>query len=151
MFAGALQLTDMVVEYFSHDFHARSDPKLIKLLMKEGVAGIGVFWCIIEMLYEQGGVMEVADYETIAFELRSDCDLIKRVIENYGLFIFDDEKFYSKAVVERLEERDIKSEKASKSANERWNKYRKNKAANRLQCDGITKRGEDTIEEEKKE
>jgi len=151
MFAGALYLSDMVVEYFSHDFHARSDPKLIKLLMKEGVAGIGVFWCIIEMLYEQGGLIEVADYETIAFELRSDCELIKRVVENYGLFLFDSEKFYSNAVIERLEERNVKSEKASKSANERWSKYRKNKAAKRLQCDGITKIGEDSIGENKKE
>ena len=41
--------------YFQHDYNARNDPKLQDVLIDLGVEGIGVFWCIIEQLYEQGG------------------------------------------------------------------------------------------------
>ena len=41
--------------YFQHDYNARNDPKLQDVLIELGVEGIGIYWCIIEQLYEQGG------------------------------------------------------------------------------------------------
>ena len=38
--------------YFSHDFGARNDPKLIELQMEMGGQGLAIFWCIVEMLWE---------------------------------------------------------------------------------------------------
>ena len=40
--------------YFSHDYGSRNDPKLVKVLMKLKQEGKGVYWDLIEMLYEQG-------------------------------------------------------------------------------------------------
>lgn len=113
--------------YFSHDCNARNDSKLQKIQMKHRLEGIGCYWCIIEMLYEEGGYISIDEYERIAFELRSQCELIKSVIEDFGLFYFLDGKFYSKSVLNRLESRKNKAEKAKVSAMARWGKISKDK------------------------
>jgi hypothetical protein len=122
----------MAVEsfYFSHDYNARSDRKLVKLQMSMGMHGIGIFWCIVEMLYEEGGYIMQTECERIAFELRTDSESIKAVLENYQLFEFDNEKFWSESVLRRLELRSEKSKSARESALARWNK---SKDANALQ------------------
>jgi len=113
----------MSKEYFSHDYNARSDPKLRKLLMKEGMDGIGIYWCIIEMLYEQEGILPLSECEAIAFELHTECERIESVLHS-DLFIIEDDSFYSQSVINRLEIRNGKSKSASNSANARWAKWR---------------------------
>jgi len=113
-------------EYFSHDYGARNDRKMTRLVMKHGMQGIGIFWCIIEMLYEEGGYLPL-EYERITFELRTEYDIVKSVIHDFDLFEFDNDLFYSNSILTRLGERAEKSEKARESINARWDKYRKNK------------------------
>lgn len=109
--------------YFSHDYHARHDPKLVNLQMEFGMEGVGIYWCLIEMLYEQGGRLRPADYERIAFELRIDTELLKQIVFTD---LFEGDKsgdyFWSNTVLERLEKREIKSQKARDSILKRWNK-----------------------------
>ena len=97
--------------YFSHDCNARNDRKLINLRMNHSVAGIGVYWCVVEMLYEEGGYMPL-EYERIAFDLRTDSDLVTDVINSYDLFKIDGDRFYSQAVLDRISKQFEKSEKA---------------------------------------
>jgi hypothetical protein len=113
-------------EYFSHDYNSRNDPKLVKLQMKIGISGLGVYWCIIEMLYEEGGYLLRNEYERITFELRTDYELIKSVIDDFDLFKNDGVKFWSESALNRLNERANKSEKARQSINKRWEKYERN-------------------------
>lgn len=113
-------------EYFSHDYNARNDTKLVKLFMKEGLKGVGAYWCIIEMLYEEGGYLLRSEYERISFELRTDLDFIILIIEEFDLFKKDKHKFWSETALERLEKRAEKSEKAKQSVQARWNKYKRN-------------------------
>ncbi len=105
--------------YFSHDYNSRNDPKMILLLMKTGIIGVGVYWCIVEMLYEQGGYIDLKECERIAFELRTDCELIRTVIES-DLFGKSKEKFWSESVIRRLNARKVKSARARESANIKW-------------------------------
>lgn len=107
--------------YFSHDYHARSDRKLVHLLMKYGVESIGIYWCIVEMLFEEGGYLYKSESERIAFELRTDCERISNVI-NSPLFKSDNDKFWSESVLARLKIRNEKSKSAAQSAKERWKK-----------------------------
>lgn len=109
--------------YFSHDYYARMDGKMVKLAMKHGMAGIGVYWCIVEMLYEESGYMP-REYERISFELRTDTNVVQDIVEESKLFEFDDENFWSKSVLARLQERCDKSEKARKSIQARWDRLR---------------------------
>lgn len=118
--------------YFSHDFSARNDPKLQELQMVHGMAGIGMFWCLVEMLHEQDGYLMLSQCKSYAFALRVDCDLIKSLVSDFGLFENDGERFWSISALERIQERKSKSKKATESANARW----KNANAMRTQCDG---------------
>lgn len=108
--------------YFSHDYNARNDPKLQKVLMKLGHAGKSVFWDLIEMLYEQDGYLNLAECENYAFALRTDIECIKSLINDFDLFQKNKDKFWSKSVLERIKIRDNKSQKAKESAKKRWQK-----------------------------
>lgn len=107
--------------YFSHDYNARSDKEMIKVRMKMGMTGIGLYWCIVEMLYEEGGYLNRSEYDRISFELQSNYDDITMLIEQFQLFKFDDKKFWSNSVLDRLKKRKDKSDKARESINYRWN------------------------------
>ena len=118
--------------YFPHDYNARNDEKLIKL-QQSGLDGLGIYWCLIELLYEAGGSLEL-DYERLAFNIRTQCDRIKQVINDYGLFEVASTKFSNRRVNETLKYRKTKSQKAQKSAKMRWNKDYAN--AMPTQCEG---------------
>ena len=107
--------------YFSHDFHARSDEKILKLLQKERWEGYGLYWAIVEKIYEAGGWIE-KDYDTIAYDLRTEYERITRVIETYDLFIIKDGKISSKSILDRIALREEKSNKARDSVSKRWAK-----------------------------
>lgn len=107
--------------YFSHDYGSRNDPKLQKVLMKLGQEGKGVFWDLVEMLYEQEGYLLLSDCESYAFALRSDTDCISSLINDFKLFENDGERFWSNSVLNRLNMRKEKSNKASEAALKRWN------------------------------
>ena len=107
-------------EYFSHDYNARNDPRLVKLFMTKGLLGIGLYWCIIEMLYECNGYIMQSECERIAFELRTDCETIKLLISDFDLFKVDKKRFWSDSVIKRLNLRTEKSSKAKASALARW-------------------------------
>lgn len=128
--------------YFRHDFHAGSDQKIIKLLQKEGWQGYGIYWGLIERLYSEGGFIQM-DYESIAYDMRTQSDCIKSVIENYDLFEIDGQTFTSPRVIDELEYMRDRSQKARDSANKRWFKAPngKDNDANALQpdCDSNAK------------
>ena len=113
-------------DYFSHDYYARNDKELVKVLMKHKLEGIGLYWCLIEMLYEEGGYLLFTEYERISFELRTNNELIKSLLFDFDLFEKDDKKFWSESVIDRLNLRAAKSEKARESINKRWEKYERN-------------------------
>lgn len=73
-------------QYFQHQLNARKDEKLRKLLIKEGWAGVGLFWGLLEDLGLEKSHRLECDYETLSFDMHAPAELIKRVVENYGLF-----------------------------------------------------------------
>lgn len=125
--------------YFSHDYNARNDPKIQRMFMKMGFAGKGLYWDIIEMLYENEGRLMLSDIETYAFALRAQTESITQLIHDFDLFVIDGGSFYSRSVLQRLEKRNEKRAKATASANARWNKGTKpgkNANASRPQSEG---------------
>lgn len=107
--------------YFSHDYNSRNDVKIKKLLSKHGLLGYGIFWAIIEELYNNTNVLPL-DYDTISYDLRIDKSVLISVINDYDLFVFDGDTFGSLSVERRLKERDERSHKARQSVLKRWNK-----------------------------
>lgn len=140
--------------WFKHDYNSRSDGRLINLQMALGMEGVGIYWCVIEMLYEEGGYLFKTECERIAFELRTDSDKIRKVVES-SLFECENDKFWSESVLRRLGKSKEKSDKNSTNAKKRWDDERKKKEedanAMRTHNDGNATsmlRREDKIREE---
>ena len=106
--------------FFSHDYNARQDPKMQEVLMDYGVAGIGIYWCIVEQLYEQGGRMALSSIKAIAFALHVAQDDVRSIVMNYGLFDNDGTEFWSPSASRRMEERNAKTERRVRAASKRW-------------------------------
>jgi len=121
--------------YFSHDYSARNDEKIKRLIRKYKYLGYGIYWAIIEDLYNNANALRM-DYDGIAFDLHSDEKTIKSIVEDFDLFVFDGEFFGSLSVQKRLNKRQEKSNKASENANKRWNKIEINANALQTHCDG---------------
>lgn len=105
--------------YFSHDYNCRNDEKIKRLLRKHGMSGYGIFWSIVEDLYNNSNQL-MLDYEGIAYDLRSDIDTIKSIINDFDLFMIEDNMFGSKSIENRIQERSEKSSKARTSALSKW-------------------------------
>jgi hypothetical protein len=138
-------------EYFSHDYEARGDEKIKRLLFVHSWIGYGIYWAIIETLYQNSGYL-ILDYESIAFDMRTDKNIIDSIINDFDLFKIKGKKFYSESVLRRLNERKEKSENAKRSALIRWNKG-DNKHADALptQSDSNANKGKKRKLKEKKE
>ena len=117
--------------YFSHDYNARNDEKIKMLIRKHGMIGYGVFWAIVEDLYNNANALRT-DYEGIAYDYRIDVSIVTSVINDFDLFVFDENTFGSLSVQKRIDERDSRSVKARESAHKRWT----NANAMQSQCEG---------------
>lgn len=112
--------------YFSHDANARNDSKVLRLRMKHGAAGYGVYFMLLERLRDEQDYVSVKDYNMIAFDLRVDAGLIKSVVEDFGLFAFTEggECFYSESFNRRMsikdEVKNVRSEAGRRGAEKRW-------------------------------
>lgn len=93
------------MNYFSHDSNARNDERILRLRMKHGAAGYGVFFMILERMRDSTNYMCATDYRAISFDLRVDPELIRSVVEDYELFLFTDDRefFYSSSLLKRME------------------------------------------------
>lgn len=106
------------VNYFAHDYGARYSPKLIALQMGMGALGLAIFWCLIEVLWENAGYYPCA-YETISYHLRwATPEDVRRVVEEFNLFRTDGKVFWSDSVLRRMEVRQTLSEKRANSGRE---------------------------------
>ena len=131
--------------YFSHDYNARSDVKIKRLIAKHGLLGYGIYWSIIEDLYQNANALPL-DCESIAFDLRTNEEVVQSIINDFDLFIIEGKEFGSLSVQRRLEERVERSKKAQKSAYSRWNKN-----ANALQPQSDSNAIKERKEKERKE
>lgn len=93
------------LQYITHDLGARNDPKLLNLQMRMGGAGLAIFWCLVEMLWENDGYLPT-DYEAIAFSLRwAKASDVKRVVNEFELFIVEEDRFWSRSAMERINQK----------------------------------------------
>ena len=81
----------------------------------------GIFWSILEMLFTEENKLCIDDYDSLAFGLQCDPKILKQVIEDFDLFIIEDNCFYSRRLNNQIEEINNKSNKAKDNAKKRWN------------------------------
>lgn len=127
--------------YFSHDCNARNDDKIIAVRMRHKAEGYGVYFMLLERLRESSDYSSVKDYNMLAFDFRVSADLVKSIVEDFGLFSFTDDgkRFYSESFSRRMKQKDDKSEKARQSASKRWGmqtQCERNANASLSDCEG---------------
>lgn len=90
--------------YFSHDSNARNDVKIIKLRRQLGLEGYGLYWCLIEMLRDTPDYkLPIDAIDDIAFSLNISKEKVETVINNYELFIVDEQQFFSERLIRNME------------------------------------------------
>ena len=110
--------------YFQHDYYARNDPKLVNLMARHGVEGVGIFWCIVENLYEQGGRLDISSCNSIAFSLHVDNAIVESIVKDFDLFKDDGQVFWSESVNKRIEKQESIRSKRKAAVLKRWQKVR---------------------------
>ena len=103
--------------YFNHDSTARNDYRIIKMRSKLGMDAYGIFWSGLEMLFTEENKLCVDDYDSLAFGLQCDRELLKQVIEDFDLFVIEDNCFYSRRLNKHIDDINNKSNKAKESVN----------------------------------
>ena len=132
--------------YLQHQSNSFTDIKIIKMRSKLGMEAYGIFWALLELLFNEENKLCIDDYSVLAFSLQCDEDKLKSVIEDFDLFVIEDGCFYSKRLNEHIDTINSKSIKAKESASKRWN----NANAMRTQSDSNASRVEYSKEEKSK-
>ena len=107
--------------YLQHQSNSFTDIKVIKMRSKLGMEAYGIFWALLELLFNEENKLCIDDYAVLAFSLQCDEDKLKSVIEDFDLFIIEDGCFYSKRLNNHIDTINSKSIKAKESASKRWN------------------------------
>jgi uncharacterized protein YdaU (DUF1376 family) len=107
--------------YLQHQSNSFTDIKIIKMRSKLGIESYGIFWALLELLFNEENKLCVDDYSVLAFSLQCDADKLKSVIEDFDLFVIEDGCFYSKRLNNHIDTINSKSIKAKESASKRWN------------------------------
>lgn len=111
------------MEYFSHNSNTRNKEELIRLRRDLDWAGYGLYWAIMEKLGEAPDGMIRADCSLLAWDLRSDEEVIRKIVSDYGLFSQTEEgMLYSETILENMAQRNERSTKARQSVKRRWGK-----------------------------
>lgn len=88
--------------WFPLDYNILDDPKIIKLRAKYGNKGFGLYICLISLLVNNGGKY-ILDYEAVGLKMNESEDIVKSVINDFNLFIIEDDSFYSLRLLKHIE------------------------------------------------
>jgi hypothetical protein len=92
--------------YFSHDSNARNDLKMVKLRRLHGLEGVGLFWCVVEMLREANDYMlPLETIPDICYELRITEEVFGSLFE-CELLTKNDTHFYTESLINRMKKRE---------------------------------------------
>jgi len=119
----------MAKNYLQHDYFSRSTPVLLKIRAKYGMAGLGVYWCLVEKIHECDGQLDY-DVELLAFELGTDVEHITKIVEQ--AFVVIDDMITAEWIVDNLTQRKAVSEKNSNAGKVSGQSRRANSKLNRL-------------------
>ncbi len=114
--------------YFPHDSNARHDEKVLMLRAKHGWAGYGVYWALVEMMFEnQDTCLRHKNISGIAVSLSTKENEIESVVETCieeGLFKSKDDLFWSDSLRRRKQHFTSRkkscSEAGKKGMESRW-------------------------------
>ena len=106
--------------YFSHDYNAANDTKILFLRHQLGMEGYGIYWYLIEQLANAGGKLPLELIPVLAMQMHCTDVKVNGVLMNFGLFTIVSGEFWSERLAHHLELRLKLSESGKTGANNRW-------------------------------
>lgn len=106
--------------YFSHDYNASNDEKVLLLRTDLGMEGYGIYWYLVESLANSGGHLPIKVIPLLSTQMGSTIPKVKAVIKNYNLFQIIDGQFFSDRLLHHLGLRKALSDAGRIGANNRW-------------------------------
>ena len=68
--------------YFSHDSNARNDQRIMKLRMKYGPEGYGIYFMIIEILRDiENYTLHLSNVDSICFDIRAKEEIVFDILK----------------------------------------------------------------------
>ena len=95
---------------FALDSNVHNSLPVVRLRRKFGAEGFGVYIMLLCRLRTEPGCVSERDYESIAFSFGADPELIKHVVEDFGIFVVTVDGFYSQEI-HRQRKIDLPAEK----------------------------------------
>ena len=112
----------MKKSYFRHDYNARNDIKLQSVITKHGAVGIGVYWIIVEMLYQNGGELPLDIARNISVAYFTDFKVVESVINDFDLFENDGNVFWSVRIRQAIDNTKKVSDARKAASRQRWSR-----------------------------
>jgi len=124
--------------FFSHDFNAHVDLKMVEIRMKYGWEGYGIFWALCEIISSNDKPIQESQIKGLAFNLHIDKEYLAEFIGfciDIELFVDTDNGITSLSLERRLYHKREKSRKAKESAKKRWeSKSKANAIQSQSEC-----------------
>jgi hypothetical protein len=106
--------------YFSHDYNAANDTKILFLRHQLGMEGDGIYWYLIEQLANAGGKLPLELIPVLAMQMHCTDVKVNGVLMNFDLFTIESGEFWSHRLQDHLELRLKLSQSGKAGANNRW-------------------------------
>jgi hypothetical protein len=119
----------MAKNYLQHDYFSRSTPVLLKIRSEYGMAGLGIYWCLVEKIHECDGQLDY-DVELLAFELGTDVEHITKIVEQ--AFVVVNGMITAQWIDDNLTQRKAVSQKNSNAGKVSGESRRANSRLNKL-------------------
>ena len=88
--------------YFSHDYAASNDVKILFLRQQLGMEGYGIYWFLVENLAQAGGLLPMNITPVLAMQMQTNEVKVKAVINEFNLFTITENGFFSNRLNEHL-------------------------------------------------
>lgn len=88
-------------QFFKYDADTTGKANVIRLRMKHGWAGFGIYMAIKEQLFKNDNVLSNTP-DMLAFSVGADVDTITSIINDFGLFEFEGSNFYCPEIQEAI-------------------------------------------------
>lgn len=112
--------------YFSHDYSASDDVKILFLRQQLGMEGVGIYWYVIERLAQAGGRLPMKIIPVLAMQMQTPDVKVSAVINSFELFNIEQDHFFSRRLITFIEQyASVKTRKSAggqKGMQSRWGK-----------------------------
>lgn len=84
--------------YLKHSLMSLYDPRMEKLIDAEGLKGLGAYWFIVELLaMRPHSRAQLRHLKPFCKRKKVTCSYLWKIISNYGLFVIEEDGFFSPA------------------------------------------------------